>query len=40
MGGGSHIEMDRELVIKMGKALGMEFQLDKRVDRGATSISR
>lgn len=27
MGGGSHIEMARELVIKMGKALGMESQI-------------
>lgn len=27
MGGGSHIEIARELVIKMGKALGMESQI-------------
>jgi len=27
MGGGSHTEMARELVIKMGKALGMESQI-------------
>lgn len=27
MGGGGHIEMAKELVIKMGKALGMESQI-------------
>lgn len=34
MGGGSHIEMAKKLVIQTDKALSMECQLVKRVLRG------
>lgn len=39
MGRGSHIEMARELVIQMAKALGMECQLTYKVLREATFVS-
>lgn len=43
MGGGSHIEMAKKLVIQTDKALSMECQLVKRVLRGgggATFVSQ